>query len=95
MKIHQIIENRYKPSAVNIHLGGFTGTKIPIELQKFVKNHVKKSKNGNLFVAEYPDSWYANVFQGEGPGEGIYSFKTFMNVLKPYFRVQKIMAVKQ
>ena len=93
MKIHQILEN-YKPKAINIHLGGFTGTKIPDELSDFVKTHVKKSKSGNLFVTEYPDAWYARVFQGKGPGEGIYSFKTFMNVLKPYFRVQKILPAK-
>lgn len=93
MKVYQILEN-YKPTAINIHIGGFTGSKIPNELERFIKTHVKKSKNGNLYVTEYPDSWYANVFQGDGPGEGIYNFKTFMHVLKPYFRVQKIISVK-
>jgi hypothetical protein len=94
MKIYQILENNYKPTAINLHFGGFTGTKIPQELQQFVNKHIKKSKNGNLFIAEYPDSWYANVFQGDGPGDGIYSFKTFMKVLSPYFRVQKILPAR-
>ena len=94
MKVYQILENNYKPKAINIHLGGFTGSKIPPELEKFVKTHVKKSKNGNLFVYEYPDAWYARTFQGDGPGDGIYDFKSFMKVLNPYFRVQRIISSK-
>lgn len=94
-KPYMIKENKFKPSMLNMHFGGFTGTKIPVELQSFVTKHIKKSKNGHLYVAEYPDSWYANVFQGDGPGDGIYSFKTFMKVINPYFRVQKIISLRK
>jgi len=90
MKVQQIIENKFKPAVINIHLGGFTGTKIPDDLKKFIAIHIKQSKNGSYYINEYPDSWYSRTFQGDGPSDGIYDFKTFMDVLKPYFRVQKI-----
>ena len=43
-----IKENNYKPTMLNMHFGGYTGTKIPKELASFVKKHVKTSKNGYL-----------------------------------------------
>lgn len=90
MKIQQIIENRYKGIILAKHLGGYTGTKIPDELM-FLKKHIKLSKNGNLYITQYNDRWYETVFQDN---YGIHNFKTFMDLLKPYFRVQKILLTK-
>ena len=96
MKIHQIIENKFKEKPINIHIGGYNGRRIPDELKKFFKTHVKKSKNGSLYVSEHSDSWYVYTFGDNSPAPelvgGIHDFKSFMDII--YFSVQKIIAMK-
>ena len=98
MKINQIIENKYKPKAINIHIGGYNGRPIPNELKKFFSTHVKKSKFGSIYVNEYPDSWYLHTFGDNSPAPGlvggIHDFKSFMNIIKPYFSVQRVVQGK-
>jgi len=98
MKINQIIENKFREKPINIHIGGYNGRHIPDELKKFFKTHVKKSKNGSLYVSEHSDSWYFYTFGDNSPAPGlvggIHDFKSFMNIIKPYFSVQKIISMK-
>jgi len=98
MKINQIIENKYRERPINIHIGGYNGRSIPNELKKFLNTHIKKSKNDSLYVSEYSDAWYYRTFNDNSPVpelvNGIHDFKTFMNIIKPYFSVQKILSVK-
>lgn len=82
-KQENISESKYQGKTKAYHIGGYTGTKVP----DFLKNHIKKSKNGNLYYNQYQDSWYANTFQGE---YGIYDFHTFQKAINPYFRVQRV-----
>lgn len=99
MKIRQIIsENIFKATPIYIHIGGYNGRPVPKELQKFIKKHVKTSKNGSLYISEYPDSWYFRTFGDNSPSpntNGIHDFKTFMNIFKPYFSIQKILPVNK
>ena len=76
-------DNKFKGHVVSKHYGGYNGRKIPPELKSFISKHTHNGK----YVIEYQDSWYYNTF---GDKMGIHDFKTFMDVIKPYFSVMRI-----
>ena len=76
-------DNKFKGTRIAKHYGGFNGRPIPAELRDFITRHTHHGK----YVIEYSDSWYARTFDDS---MGIHSFKTFMDVIKPYFTVMRI-----
>jgi len=78
--LETIEKNKFKPKAIAIHYGGFSGP-LPADKKEFILKHIKTNDKGQKYISQYPDKWYWDTFSNIPE---IKDFNSFLKYIHPF-----------